>query len=79
MTVQVRVFGYLNRYCEAFGRHERFVTLPEHSTAGDLLILLNIPEKEDLLLFVNQTIHLQKQIRLSQGDTVWIYPLLCEG
>lgn len=79
MTVKVRVFGYLNRFCESFGWNERAVALPEHSTAGDLLAILGIPETEDLLLFVNQTIHTEKNISLTHDDTVWIYPLLCEG
>lgn len=79
MTVKVRVFGYLNQYCDDFGRNERSIPLADHSTANDLLSLLGIPETEDLLLFINQTIHTEKHILLANNDTIWIYPLLCEG
>jgi sulfur carrier protein ThiS len=79
MTVKVRVFGYLKEYCRDFGLDERSVTLPEPSTAKELLGLLGIPENEDLLLVVNQKVHTERGMVLARNDTVWVYPLMCEG
>jgi sulfur carrier protein ThiS len=79
MIVKVRVLGYLKEYCRGFGWNERALTLPERSTAKELLRIIGIPEKESLILFVNHSIRLESGVRLREDDTVWIYPLMCDG
>jgi hypothetical protein len=79
MNVNVRVLGYLGKYCGMLGKDERSVDLPRHATARELLVLLGIPEKENLLFLVNGKVNADKEMALVADDTVWIYPFVGGG
>jgi sulfur carrier protein ThiS len=79
MKVSVRVFGYLRTYCNRESSEEFTVELPEKSSAQDLLMELEVPEKEDIVVVVNN-VTLQKRDRvLHEKDSVLLYPFLGGG
>ena len=46
---------------------------PSGTTVGDIIKILGIPDKEVTLIFINGR-HGQKDTRLSNGDTVALFP-----
>lgn len=75
----VRVFGYLKKYCQQDASQALEYFLPEPATGQDLLELLGIPAKEDLILVVNNGNARGKEILLHEDDEVSIYPYLGGG
>lgn len=69
MKLAVKLFATL--------RHSRFdqetLDLPDNSVVKDVVKLLEIPEKEAAILFINNR-HAQLETILHEGDTLAIFP-----
>jgi molybdopterin converting factor small subunit len=79
MKVTVRVFGYLRTYCNRTSSEAFTVELPERSSAQNLLNELEIPEKEDIMVVVNNVTLPGRDRALDEGDLVLLYPFLGGG
>ena len=92
MIVNVRLFGYLRRFCKQTSSKEiefKFA-IPENSTPRNLLELLGIQKEKEIMLVINpkeqeKVLLFQdisstgKEIELRENDTIWIYPFLDGG
>ena len=79
MKVTVRVFGYLRTYCNRTSSEAFTVDLPERSSAQDLLNELEIPEKEDIMVVVNNVTVRKRDHVINEHDSVLLYPFLGGG
>lgn len=89
MIIKVQLFGYLAKHCGKDPLKEFEFSLPENSKPADLLKLLDISEKEILLVFnpgenekvltLNDAHDEQNRIELKTNDRIWIYPFLDGG
>lgn len=75
MEVKVKVFAYLRK---KLGEKELTVKLTGPGTVNHLIKKLGIPETEKLIVLVNG-ISREKDHRLSNKDTVSIFPLIGGG
>jgi len=79
MMVKLRLFGYLRQFCSRETSKEFEFELPDRSTGKDLLALLGFPEKEDVILVINNVCNQERGKRLKENDEVLIYPYLGGG
>ncbi len=78
MRVQVRVYGGLERYVPVSFGEAMEVDLPEGATAGDLLTVLGVPEREVFSILVNGR-HRTPSDPLEAGDRVALFPPVAGG
>lgn len=69
MKLAVKLFATLrlNRF------DQKSLDLPDNSAVKDVVNLLEIPEKEAAILFINSR-HAQLETILHEGDTLAIFP-----
>lgn len=79
MKVTVRIFGYLRTYGNRRNSEEFTVDLQAQATAQDLLRALAIPEKEDVVVVINNIAAPTRSQVLQEHDIVLVYPFLGGG
>lgn len=79
MKIKVRIFGYLRTFCDQKTSDEIAIDLPDNSTTHNLLQALFIPEKEDVMIVVNNVSIPKGNRVLEHQDEVLIYPFLGGG
>jgi len=75
MKVNVRLFASIRKYSD---KRNLEIDIQEHSTVGDLLSKLGIPQDEPLLVIVNEYTE-RKNTLLKEDDTICIFPIIAGG
>jgi len=78
ITLRCRLVGELRRYLPGGERGEGPVAMPASSTIDDLLVQLELPERETLVVGLNGT-QAAHDAALSDGDEVTIVAAMTGG
>lgn len=74
MKIEVRCFATISNYNPPNG----YLEIPEKSTVKDVINILNLPENEVKVIFVNGK-HEKKDYVLNDGDRVAFFPAVGGG
>jgi len=78
-TIHVKLFATLRHLRPELGIGESFpVELPPGATLGDLILQLELPEREVKIVFVNGIVRDQEYV-LADGDELGIFPPIGGG
>ena len=80
MIIRVKVFSYLCDYLPSSGKRlngDKW-NVPEGTTVGRTVEILNLPEKEPYIFLINNRYADRERI-LEEGDTLHIIPPVCGG
>ena len=79
ITVYVKLFATLRTYRPGLGIGEAFpVQVPEGATVRDLIALLELPEDEVKIIFVN-ALNREPEHVLADGDELGLFPPIGGG
>lgn len=80
MIIEVKLYLSLLRHVPQSDKHlERDKwEVPERSTVGQVLEMLNLPESEAKILMINGR-HTYRGKMLKEGDVLQVVPVLCGG
>jgi molybdopterin converting factor small subunit len=81
MTIEVKIYAYLRYSLPDSDRlaHENRWDVPEGTTLGQVLRMLSLPEELHVLLLLNGSQCADEESVLTEGDLVYVYPVMTGG
>lgn len=80
MVIEVKIFGYLKRYCQKNDSKRLLLEIPEGTNICNLFDIVGIPKNEHVIVSINDKyFHNYKDIKLKNSDKILICPTISGG